>query len=443
MHAERLSVFAVGCLMLQIVSSMPYAEEDVKMPSTPSPAAAEGGRGEKSVLVKELRSLAKNDDEASFSELANYATNIDPQVRKAAAQALGRSKKKEAFDLLLVLVHDESSDVRGAAAQSMGSQRDDRVDEVLIGVLKKDKSNAVREKAVQGLGRLRTEKARDKVLECLKSEQVDIRSSAAAALGRSKDKKVIEPLIAALRDPDYKVRITASKSLARLSKQDEIYEKTVGKSADEAHKAWQDWWEKNKGTFEFAGRNRRVGPSSSAEEWVKKYDADKDGKLDEKELQAAISGEKEGRAMEEIKKGTPLKADVTVKKPDGTETTLAGLLKGTTLIYYFQSKCPHCVKAAGFINKLYADNKGKGIAFLGIAGGRETMESLNAYLGDAKFEFPVVLDAGKGFAKQNGVRGTPSVLIIDASGKIQEAYRGLPDDKKDHLIKSLVQLTKN
>ena len=76
-------------------------------------------------------------------------------------------------------------------------------------------------------------------------------------------------------------------------------------------------------------------------------------------------------------------------------------------------------------------------------GRNDTAESLNAYLSKAGFEFPVVLDAGKGFAKQNLVRGTPSVLIIDAAGKIQESYRGLSDDKKDQLAKGLAQLSKN
>ena len=438
MHAKYLCAFVAGCLILKMAPSMPYAAEVATI--TPTPSSNAGGDGQ-STLAKEMRSLAKGGDEASFSELASYAADPDPQVRRAAARALGRSKNKEVFDLLLSLIHDENSDVRGAAAQAMGSQRNEKADDVLIEVLEKDKSGTVRGKAVQGLGRLGTEQARDKVLGCLKSEQADIRSSAAVALGRSKDKKSIEPLIAALLDPDYKVRNAASKSLARLGGQDDLYEMTKGKSADEMHKAWQDWWDKNRETFKPAARDRKA--AASAEEWVKKYDADKDGKLDGKELQAAIDEAKKGRTRQEIKKGTPLKADVTVRKPDGSETMLRDLLKGPTLIYYFQSKCPHCVKAEGFIEKLHADNKGKGISFLGIAGGRENVESLNAYLGKAKLEFPVVLDEKKEFAKQNQVQGTPSLLIVDAAGKIQESYRGLSDDKKDQLAKRLAELSKN
>ena len=443
MHAKQLWAFVVGCLILKMVFATPCAAEDVKITPTPSPAAEEGGKEEKAALRKEMRSLAKSGDEASFSALANYAADTDPKNRKAAAQALGRVKRKEAFDLLLSLVHDESSDVRGAAAQSMGYQRNEKAEAVLIEVLEKDKSSTVRGKAVQGLGNLRTEKARDKVIDCLKSDQMEIRSSAAAALGKSKDKKAIEPLIAALNDPDDKVRSAASKSLSKLSGRDEINGEVEGKPAAEMHKAWQDWWEKNKETFKPAGRDRAAGPSASAGEWVKKYDADKDGKLDEKELQAAMDEVRKGKGREEIKKGTPLKADMAVKKPDGSEAKLADLIKGTTLIYYFQSKCPHCVKAEGFIKKLHADSKGKGISFLGIAGGRETMESLNAYLGKAQFEFPVVLDAGKGFSKQNGLSGTPAVLIVDAAGKIQESYRGLSDDKREQLARSLAGSAKN
>lgn len=453
MCAKHSTAFIVGFLILQAASSMSEEVKITPTPSsapkdavavpTPSPAAKEDGREERSALAKEMRSLAKSGDEASFSQLANYAADTDPQVRKAAAQALGRSKNKEAFDLLLTLIHDEDDNIRGAAALSMGSQRNEKAEAVLLDVLEKDKSNLVKGKAVQGLGRLGTEKAIGKVLGCLKSGDGSIRSSAAAALGRSKDKKAVEPLIAALNDPDQKVRNAASKSLARLSGQDELHESVKSKSPEEMQKAWEAWWDKNKSTFKIALGNRLASPSASAGDWVREFDADKDGKLDEKELQAAMDEAKKGKSRGEIPKGTQLKADATVKRPDGTEAKLRDLLKGPTLIYYFQSKCPHCVKAAGFIKKLYEDNKGKGIAFLGIAGGRETVESLNAYLGEAGFEFPVVLDAGKGFAKQNGVKGTPAVLIIDASGKIQEAYRGLSNDKKEQLTKSLAQLSKN
>ncbi|MEJ2744824.1 MAG: HEAT repeat domain-containing protein [bacterium] len=420
MHTRRLCAVIVGCLIFGMASSVLFAAEDATTTPTPSPAAEEEVRWKESVLRKEMWMLARSRDEESFSKLAGYATDTD--------------------HLLLVLVHDESSPVRSAAARSMGRQRNEKADEVLIEVLDKDKSGTVREKAIQALGRCRTEKARDKVLDCLKSEQVDIRSSAAAALGRSKDKKVIEPLISALNDPDYKVRSAASKSLSRLSGRDDIHEKTGGKPADEMHQAWQDWWEKNKETFEFAGRGRR---SASAEAWVKKYDVDKDGKLDEKELKTALEKGKKGKSGKGIKKGTPLKTGVAVKKTDGSKTTLAELLKGTTLIYYFRSKCRHCVKAEGFIKKLYEDSKGKGIAFLGIASNRESTESLNAYLDRVKFGFPVVRDNRREFARQNRPGGTPSVLIVDASGKVRESYRGLSGDKRQQLTKSLAELSEN
>ena len=441
MHAEYLYAFVAGCSILKMAFSLPCSAEDIKATPTPPSAAEKLSHEEMTAFQKEMRMLAKSGDEASFSKLAEYAFDTDPQIRRVAAMALGRSKNKEAFDLLLTLIHDENSGVRGSAALAMGSQRNEKAYDVLVEVLDKDGSSEVKGKAIHALGRLGIEKGRDKVLSCLKSEQTTIRSSAAASLGRAKDKKVIEPLIAALLDPEYKVRGAAAKSLARLSGQEELYEKTKDKPPEEMHKAWQDWWEKNNGTFKFATRDQTA--AVPAKEWMERYDTNKDSKLDEKELQTALDEMKKRRTREEIKKGTTLKADVTVKKTDGSEVVLADLLKGTTLVYFFQSKCPHCVKAEEFIKKLYADNKDKGITFIGIAGGREKIESLNAYLGKAKFEFPVVLDDRREFASQNQVRGTPSVLIIDRAGKIQDSYRGLPDNKRDQLTKSLAEIPKS
>ena len=441
MRAHYLLALVAGWSIVSISSSLPCLAENAKATSTPSRATEKLGHEEIAALRKEMRLLARSSDEAAFSKLGEYATDANPQIRRVAAMALGRSKNKEAYDLLLTLIHDESSDVRGSAALAMGSQRNGRAYDVLGEVIDKDGSSEVKGEAIRALGRLRTEKSTDKVLGLLKSEQADIRSSAAISLGRVADKKVIEPLIAALLDSDNKMRSTAAKSLSKLTGQEELYQKTKDKSSDEAHKAWQDWWEKNKDTFKFATRDR--APAMSAKDWIEKYDTNKDGNLDEKELQSALDEMKKGKTREEIKKGTPLKADVTMKKTDGSEVMLADLLKGTTLVYYFQSKCTHCVKAEEFIKKLYADNKGKGITFIGIAGGREKLESLNAYLSKTKFEFPVVLDEKRQFASKNQVRGTPSVLIIDKTGKIQDSYRGLPDNKKDQLTKSLAEIPKN
>jgi HEAT repeat protein len=103
---------------------------------------------------------------------------------------------------------------------------------------------------------LRACRLRDKtVIPCLKSNLTPVRKNAALALGRADDKKAIEPLIAALLDPDDEVRKAAARSLQGLTGQRDLYD-AQNASKDEAHRAWQKWWTKNKDTFTVTKRGR-------------------------------------------------------------------------------------------------------------------------------------------------------------------------------------------
>lgn len=241
---------------------------------------------ERKALQKEMYELAKDPSDVAFSQIAEYAVNDDPILRRMVAVALVRSNHEEAFGLLLSLLNDESKSVRGSAALSLGYKKDERAYEPLLDVLEKDQSSYVRGMAVYALGQLRTEKSLGKVIACLTSNLTTVRVNAASVLGRSEDKRAIESLVLALNDPEDKVREKAAKSLNALTGQEELYNKTQNMSTDEAYQAWQKWWRENKDTFKVIKRSLRY--SRSAKEWLERYDTDGNGALNEKELQAAL-----------------------------------------------------------------------------------------------------------------------------------------------------------
>lgn len=207
---------------------------------------------DRKALGKELRDLARSGDEASFAELAHYATNKSPDMRKAAAIALGRSKNKEAVELLLTLAHDGDQNVRGAAMLGLGMQSDPKAYTAVVEALETDESSEVKGRAAFALGGMKDEKAQAKLLECLKNNLTAVRQNAAMALGKADDTRVIEPLIKALGDPEDGVRNNAAKSLKILTAQDAIYEAAMSMPRDEAQRAWQDWWDRNKKTFKIS-----------------------------------------------------------------------------------------------------------------------------------------------------------------------------------------------
>jgi peroxiredoxin len=201
--------------------------------------------------------------------------------------------------------------------------------------------------------------------------------------------------------------------------------------AEQAQKEWQAWWDKDKDNFKIT--ERKKDKKRSAKELIAQHDENKDGALNEAELEKALASlSSRGRG---IKKGETLKLDVPVQKIDGEEVKLSSLINGTTIIYFFTSKCGYCRKAEDFARKLNEACKDKKVELLGIASSREPVKDLPAYLAKAQFTFPVVVDSKGAFSSKNKVRGTPNVLIVDKDGKVVEVFRGLSQKSRDGLIK--------
>jgi len=276
-------MFAAACLSLTIATVVicaPEAKKDQK--ESQEQSASSRGYND---LREEIMELGKSGDPAAFEKLAKYAHDNDEFARRMAAVALGRSSNKEAFDLLVTLSHDKEAKVRAAAAFSIGIRHDVRSYAILADMIDKDESNEVKGRATFALGNVRGDQAKAKLQECFDSPLMIVRENAAKAVERKHDAWVVEPLIKALRDPAEEVRRAALKSLAGVTGQDALYEKTRGRSAEEIQSAWQEWWTKNKNTVKL-GKPRTV--PRTAKEWISQYDTDKNGMLDEKELQPVL-----------------------------------------------------------------------------------------------------------------------------------------------------------
>ncbi len=426
MRSDCTFRFTLGSLILSFLLLQPCFSQ-----SSTQRAAME----EKRALQREMYDLARIGDDIAFAQLGEYAVAEDPEKRKMAAYALGRSKHGDTFELLTFLIDDENRNVRAAAALSLGYLKDERAYKILLDLLEEDESSEVKGKAVYAMGAFVTEDSFNKVVESIESNLATVRKNAVNALGRTKDKRAIEPLIGALKDNEDAVREGAKKSLKRLTGEDKLYSETRYKPVEESYKKWKQWWEKNKDTFEIA-KSKSI-PSRDAKDWLREYDADKNGGLDEKELQTGLDAF--FRMGKTIKKGDILDTGIEVKKIDGAEAKLPDLLTGPTLIYYFDVNCKYCRKAEGFVKELSAASKDKEINFIGIASPKSSLKQLEGYLERSKFEFPVISDHKREFAVKNHISSWPTILIIDKSGKIQEYYRGLSASSRDKITEALAK----
>jgi HEAT repeat protein len=105
--------------------------------------------------------------------------------------------------LITAIPSDKNTDVRRAAAEALGKIKDPRAVGPLLSAFK-DEHPVVHREAADALGKI-GEPAFEPLLSALKDEDWHVRRGAAEALGEIKDPRAVEPLLSALKDEDLAV----------------------------------------------------------------------------------------------------------------------------------------------------------------------------------------------------------------------------------------------
>ena len=183
------------------------------------------------VTAKVLRRLGgkyaelAEDLEQSSEELSKVDTSIqefikalqheDSDVRRSAAEALGKIKSSHAVPALIKVLTDEESDVRKSAVEALGKIGSERAVNALIYVLDDDDSDN-RRIAAEVLGKIGNETAVKDLITALDDEDLDVRKTAAKALGEIGNETAVNALIDILDDDDSDVSSTAVQALGKM-----------------------------------------------------------------------------------------------------------------------------------------------------------------------------------------------------------------------------------
>lgn len=123
----------------------------------------------------------------------------DAAIRREAAAALGHSRDRLSISQLITALDDVDGEVRAAAAESLGKQGHRRAVPSLLACIDDPEIN-VRTNAIGSLGMLEDERAVEQLLQLLRDGSQDSMYSAIPALGQIGDPRAVEPLLARLDD---------------------------------------------------------------------------------------------------------------------------------------------------------------------------------------------------------------------------------------------------
>ncbi len=211
-------------------------------------------------LIKDLRAKEKGDLRADFRQVY-YVALRDPSslVRQAAVRASAEDSSEELLDHLLALIaSDPEPGVRTAAAEALGRfaymaevgelpvRRAAQLEEALLAMFfRLDESLSGRMAALASVGYLHTPRVGDAIAQAYEdytlrpaaikamgrncdpawlpqivhathSQDPELRREAAAALGEMEDRRGVDYLVDLVDDPDLQVRLAAIKALGQI-----------------------------------------------------------------------------------------------------------------------------------------------------------------------------------------------------------------------------------
>jgi HEAT repeat protein len=170
-------------------------------------------------LIAEMAGIELGDDQqADWAKAKAFSKALQadlPELRMAAANALGSLGKTDVLPQLLDALEDDDPRVRARAARAAGKLDDARACDDLIRRLEDPKAE-VRREAANALGQLGNRQALNALLTMFDDDRPVIRRIAVGAMGNFGNARPVEGLVEALSDDDPSVRRTAVYSIIEL-----------------------------------------------------------------------------------------------------------------------------------------------------------------------------------------------------------------------------------
>jgi HEAT repeat protein len=193
-------------------------EEEGQVAAAAIDALNQQGQDALEKLLTSMANVDIDDDAADWVKAKAFVRALSasvPELRMAAANALGELGEADAVPQLAETFDDSDPRVRARAARATGVIGDARATDALVSLLSDPKAG-VRREAAEALGRIGNRQALQALLEMYDDSDARVRRIAISGFGNFDNDRPVDALITALGDDDAAVRRTAVYSLIQL-----------------------------------------------------------------------------------------------------------------------------------------------------------------------------------------------------------------------------------
>jgi len=116
-------------------------------------------------------------------------------------------------------------------------------------------------------------------------------------------------------------------------------------------------------------------------------------------------------------------ASYDVKRLDGRTDALGRYRGSVVVMNLWATWCPPCRQEMPDLQRLYRENKAKGVVVLGVDQG-ESAQAAGAFVREHDVTFPILLDADQQYGRSYAAIGLPTTVIVDRSGHVVRGIDG-------------------
>ncbi|MBN1594126.1 MAG: TlpA family protein disulfide reductase [Candidatus Coatesbacteria bacterium] len=125
---------------------------------------------------------------------------------------------------------------------------------------------------------------------------------------------------------------------------------------------------------------------------------------------------------------------------DGETVELSKLKGKIVVIDFWATWCPPCRITLPLVNKVYEKTRGKDVEVFGISTDRSEASKVKAFIKKNNISMPILHDKTGVIANNYGVRGIPTMVIIDKKGNIHQKHVGGDPSLDKKVLKEIEDL---